>query len=98
MSIGEGYKHNRLPLYSYKSPNERFSHIHVDIVRPLPVSIDYSYLLTIICRFTRHAELVLLRDVTAIECANAFLLHWVGRFQCPTQVTTDRGLQFTFYL
>ena len=39
-----------------------------------------------------------LRDVTAIGCANAFLLHWVRRFGCPTQMTTDRARQFTSYL
>ena len=91
-------RHNRAPLHSFKAPNKRFAHIHVDIVGPLPVSHDYSYLLSIICRFTRHVELIPLRDVTATECANAFLLHWVGRFGCPTQMTTDRGRQFTSYL
>ena len=58
----------------------------------------YSCLLSIIRRFTRHVELVPLRDLTATECANAFLLHSVGRFGCPTQMTTDRGRQFTSYL
>ena len=91
-------RHNRAPLHSYKTPNERLLHIHVDIIGPLPVSHGYSYLLSIICCFTRHVELVSLRDATAIEWANAFLLHWVGRFGCPTQMTTDRGRQFTSYL
>ena len=91
-------RHNRAPLHSFKASNERFSHIYVNIVGPLSVSHGYSYLLSIICRFTRHVELVPLRDVTAIECANAFLLHWVGLFGCPTQMTTARGRQFTSYL
>ena len=90
-------RHNQAPLHSFKAPNKRVSHIYVDIVGPLPVSHGYSYLLSIICRFTRHVELVPLRDVTATECANAFLLHWVRRFGCPTQMTTDRGRQFTSY-
>ena len=85
-------------MHSFKAPNKRFSHIHVNIVGPLPVSHGYSYLLSIICRFTRHVELVPLRYVTATECAKAFLLHWVGRFDCPTQMTTNRGRQFTSYL
>ena len=91
-------RHNKAPLHSFKGPNERYSHIHVDIVSPLPLSHGYSYLLSIICRLTSHVELVHLRDVTSIECANAFLFHWVGRFGCPTQMTTDKGRQFTSYL
>ena len=91
-------RHNRAPLHSFKAPNKRFSRIHVDIVGPLPVSHGYSYLLSIICRFTRHVELVPLRDVTATERANAFPFPRVGRFGCTTQMTTDRGRQFTFYL
>ena len=91
-------RHNRAPLHSFKAHNKRFSHIHVDIVGPLPISHSYSYFLSIICCFTRHVELVPLRDVTATECANAFLLYWVGRFGCPTQMTTGRGQQFTSYL
>ena len=91
-------RHNPAPLNSFKAPNKRFSHIHVDIVGPVPVSHGYSYLLSMICRFTRHVELVPLHDVTTTECANAFLLHWVGRFRCPIQMITDRGRQFTSYL
>ena len=91
-------RHNRAPLHSFKAPKKRFLHIYVDIVGPLTVSHGYSYLLSIICHFTRHVELVPLRDVTATEYAKAFLLHWVGRFGCPTQMTADRGRQFTSYL
>ena len=87
--------HNRAPLHSFKASNKRFLHIHVDIVGPLQVShgcchakhlfvlflflFCYSYLLSIICRFTRHVELVPFHGVIA-KIANVFLLHWVGRF------------------
>ena len=92
MPTNEGYlRHKRAPLHLFKAPNKRFSHIQADIVGPLPAPRGYSYLLFIICRFTRHVELVPLRDVIATECVNAFLLHSVGRFGCPTQMTTDRG-------
>ena len=91
-------RHNRAPLHSFKAINKAFSYIHVDIVGPLPVSYGYFYLLSIIWGFIRDVELVPLRDVTATECANAFLLHWVGRFGCLTQMTTDRGWHFTSYV
>ena len=76
-------RHNRALLHSFKAPNKKVSHIHVDIVGPLPVPDGYSYLLSIICRFTRHVELVALGDVTATECANAFLLLWVEGLAVP---------------
>ena len=91
-------RHNRAPLHSFKAPKKRFLHIYVGIVGPLAVSHGYSYLLSIICHFIRHEELVPLRDVTATEYAKAFLLHWVGRFGCLTQMTADRGRRFTSYL
>ena len=35
-------------------PGNRFSHVHVDLVGPLPVSAEgYRYLLTIVDRTTR---------------------------------------------
>lgn len=37
-------------------PSGRFEHIHVDIVGPLPMSNNFSYLLTIVDRFTRWPE------------------------------------------
>ena len=74
----------------------RFSHVHVDIVGPLPVSAAGSrYLLTVVDRTTRWPEAVPLRDITAVTCADAFAHSWVARFGVPESVTTDRGTQFS---
>ena len=88
---------NRAPLHSLKAPNKRFSHNHIDIVGPL-TGFPWSLLPFVHhLRFYQTRRVVPLRDVTAIECANAFLLHWVRRFGYPAQMISDRGWQFTSY-
>jgi transposase InsO family protein len=77
-------------------PGRRFTHIHLDIVVPLPASSDgAAYLLTMIDRSTRWLEAVPLSSTEATTCTAAFLSTWVARFGVPAVVTTDRGPQFT---
>ena len=77
-------------------PMARFSHVHVDIVGPLPPSREgYTHLLTMIDRSTRWPEAVLLRETTAEAILDAFVATWVARFGVPAILTSDRGVQFT---
>ncbi|GBN11656.1 hypothetical protein AVEN_102856-1 [Araneus ventricosus] len=46
-------RHTKTPLRTFSLPDARFTHIHIDIVGPLPPSEGYNYLLTIIDRFSR---------------------------------------------
>ena len=74
----------------------KFSHVHVDLVGPFPVSQrGHRYLLTAVDRATRWPEAVPLADITADSCADAFAHNWVARFGVPETITTDRGTQFS---
>jgi hypothetical protein len=84
------------PPQSIANPVQRFSHLHLDLVGPLPQSSEgYSHLLTIVDRSTRWAEAVPLRSTAADSCATALIGGWIARFGVPQRITSDRGPQFT---
>ena len=87
--------HTRSNIPSIPVPNRRFSHLHVDLVGPLPVSGGFNYLFTMIDRTTRWPEIVPLSSISAASCAQALLSGWVSRFGVPSVLTSDRGTQFT---
>ena len=77
-------------------PARRFSHLHVDLVGPLPCSSEgFNHLLTVIDRSSRWLEAIPLNSTTAMAVADAFIAGWVARFGVPDHITSDRGPQFT---
>lgn len=83
------------PLEHGQLPDRPFQRIHVDIVGPLPISQGKSYLFTIIDCYTRWPEAIPMADATATSCARALMSHHIAQFGVPTDISSDRGPQFT---
>jgi transposase InsO family protein len=76
-------------------PSQRFSHVHVDLVGPLPTSRHgMRFLFTMIDRASRWVEAVPLRAMDTATCVEAFISTWVTRFGVPALLTSDQGRQF----
>ncbi len=88
-------RHVQVPLQHIPVPSRRFSHIHVDLVGPLPASKGFTHLCTILDRTSRWPEAIPLNTTTAVDCANALFQGWVSRYGVPAVITSNRGAQFT---
>ena len=77
-------------------PQKRFSHVHVDLVGPLPMSCaGHCYPLTTIDHSTRWFEAVPMADISAETVLEAFISCWVAPFGVPKRFTSHGGAQFT---
>ena len=73
-------------------PQQRFLHIHVDLVGPLPTSKEgYCYLFTMVGRTSRWLEAVPSTTIEAEACVDTLVHTWVSCFGVPTNITSDHG-------
>ena len=64
-------RHNKSAFGKFNEPKERFDHIHVDKVGPLPYSDGYKYLLTRV-DLTRWPEAIPLVNIKAQTIVDVF--------------------------
>ena len=83
----------RLPVQRIDVPSWRFSHIHVDLVGPLPSVRGYTHLFTVMDRSTCW-PVYPIQETSTSACINS-LVEWISCFGVPATVTSDRGSQFT---
>ena len=87
-------RHTESGIAPFPSTKDRFAHLHIDIIGPLPPSRGKRYILTIIDRATRWPACYPLSSPTAETCGKA-LSNWISTFGVPESIITDRGTQFT---
>ena len=87
-------RHTHSPLGTFTPIMERFDHVHIDLVGPLPPSAGHRYILTCVDRFTRWSEAAPIADITTDTVTHAFIATWVSRFGILLSLTSDRGGQF----
>ena len=83
------HRHAQAPVQAIPVPEQPFTHIHVDIVGPLPSCRGFTHLFTVIDRTTRWPEAIPLSKTTTEDCARALVDGWIARFGAPLQITSS---------
>jgi hypothetical protein len=69
-----------MPLQAIANPKQQFSHLHIDLLGPLPQSSSgHTHLVTMVDRFSHWLVAVPLRLTSADSCAAALVGGWVTR-------------------
>ena len=87
-------RHITPDIGNFEVPDKRFTHIHVDLVN-MPASNGFSYLLTVIDRFSRWPMAIPLADIATNTVIDNLTHNWIAAHGIPQAITSDRGSQFT---
>ena len=82
------------PLGNFEVPKTVATHIHIDVVGPLPTSDGYTGWLTIADRHSSFVVTAPLSDQKAATVVQAMQQHWYPLMGCPKKITADRGTNF----
>ena len=82
------------PLGDFPVPKTAASHIHIDVVGPLPQSNGFTGWLTITDRHSSLVMTALLHDQTAQSVITAIQMNWYQDKGCPKYITADQGTNF----
>ena len=88
-------KQPRAAVQHIPIPTRRFSHVHIDLVGPLPPSSDrFSHIFTMVDHSSRWLEAIPLSSTDTASIAAAFTSSRVACFSVPDHLTSDCGPQF----
>ena len=87
-------RHVCLSVQRIVMPSQHFSHVHIDLVGPLPSVSGYTHMFTVVDRSTCWPVAYPVQDTSTTACINA-LVEWISCFGVPATVTSDQGSQFT---
>ena len=90
--------HHCAPLSKYNEPLLHFNHVNVNVVVPLPTSKGFTHLFTVVDRVTRWPEAIPLSSTNTKGVADTFLSGWITRYGLSSDISSDRGPQFTSQL
>lgn len=78
---------HKCPLFLLLVPEERFTHVHIDVISPLPLVHRFRYCPTMIYRFARWPDAVHTGEMTDETVAQDFTQTWVFCFGTPQRIT-----------
>ena len=91
-------RHVSSPVGSFAPSFQRFKHLHLDLVGPLPSSNARQNILTVVDRFIRWPEAFPVENTLASTIVRTLFSGWIARFGVPLRITTDQGGQFESHL
>ena len=90
----KGQKINVPPARQWPICEDKFQRLHMDLVRPLPVSpCGKKFICVMTDSLTRYVFTQALPDKSSLSVANAFR-EFINLFGCPQQLVSDKGKEF----